>query len=116
MIIISDMANNKKPQQKAVAKKASAKKAPAKKAAAKKAPAKKAAAKSTKKTEESSPSDFIDREKLAELVNKTIDDAQKNIAPIAEEATAILNQNIAHVQEQMKKISIWKKLFKFGSK
>ena len=112
------MTDNKKKPVKKVAKPAAAKKAVAKKPAAKKTTKKSVAPKK--------PASLVDEDVIATLDkmfgDKAISDSiihkvekvQEDFAPMVNEVSATIEENIAHVQEQIKKISKWRKFFMFG--
>jgi hypothetical protein len=115
------MSTNKKSPQKKASPKATPKGGAAKKPVAKKAVAKKAAAKSPTPRKKKSSSENVQElqevlDALEDVFNKKADEVSETVAPIAEEVTVAINENIAHVQAQVKKISKWRKLFKFGKK
>lgn len=128
------MATNKKTPKKAAATKTAAKKAPAKKAgakkdASKKAPATKKAAqkKSAPKKDQvlkgetakiitSAADDFIDREELARLADKTqsiIVETQNSAEEIVDEMKSFLTSTVAGAE---KKISFWRRILGIKAK
>jgi hypothetical protein len=123
------MATNKKTPKKAAATKTAAKKAPAKKAgakkdASKKAPVnKKAAPKKaqglkgeTAKIITSAADDFIDREELARLADKTqsiIVETQNSAEEIVDEMKSFLASTVSGAE---KKISFWRRILGIKAK
>jgi serine kinase of HPr protein (carbohydrate metabolism regulator) len=128
------MATNKKTPKKAAATKTAAKKAPAKKAGVKKDAPKKATAnkkaaqkKSAPKKDQSPKSDaaqiialaaddFIDREELARLADKTesiVVETQHNAEEIVAEMKSFLTSTVAGAE---KKISFWRRILGIKAK
>lgn len=115
------MANNKKSPQKKASSKAAPKGGAVKKAQPKKQAAKKPAVKSPtprkkKVVEETNEEVEAVISALDEIFSKKAEKVASAVAPIVEEVTLTINENVTHVQSQVKKISKWRKFFKFGKK
>ena len=123
------MATSKKTPKPAAAKKAPAKKAAAKKDSSKKAPVKKKAAQKqdTPKKAQSykdkkaqlvttAADEFIDREELARLVDKTqsvVAETQDNAEEIVAEVKSFITNAVTSAE---KKISLWRRIFGIKAK
>lgn len=107
------MATSKKTPKPAAAKKAPAKKAPAKKTGAKKTQSSKD---NKTKIVIAAADEFIDREELSRLVDKTqsiITETQDSAEEIISEVKSFLTNTVAGVE---KKISLWRRILRIKAK